>query len=190
MKECAFECLDFSDLTVREAYERAFYVSFERVISNRLIHTLWAWDYAGQRLATRIRYEDQLVFAMRSPDGGVQAALAFNVAMEKFQSFAFGFLPPVPSEGCFEVLTFFNPENRDLRIKFDLWAKCLRELQIRGFHTGYTTTAARPLRLYLRIGWELIEEKEIAGEKRFFLRYRMPQSRHAGSYTGPKAAFL
>ncbi len=89
-----FERLDLTDADVRQSYEHAFFTSFERVTSNRLIHTLWCWDHDGRRLATRIPYEDQAVFAMRGPGGKVEAALAFNIAMKQFQSEAFGFLPP------------------------------------------------------------------------------------------------
>jgi hypothetical protein len=170
-----FERLDLTDPEVCRNYEQAFFTSFERVKSNLLIHSLWLWDFETRRLATRIPYEDQWIFAMRNPDGEVEAALAFNVAMTTFQSLAYDFAPPAETEGCFEVLTFFNPADRELGFKFRLWGECLRVLGARGFHTGFATTAPRPLGLYRRIGWKLVQQAEIAGEQRFFLRYSVPE---------------
>ena len=172
--EHRFERLDLTDPAVCKAYEEAFFTSFERVKSNRLIHDLWCWDHQSRRLATRIPYEDQAVFGMRSAGGDVEAALAFNVALKRFQSNAFGFPLPNDGQGCFEVLTFFNPSDRDVGFKFRLWHECLRVLGSEGFHTGFATTAPRPLRRYLRIGWKLVKQVEVSGEQRFFLRYQVP----------------
>lgn len=173
-REYIFQRLNVEDPAIRRNYEQAFFTSFEQVTSNRLIHTLWNWEYGARRLATRVPYEDQIIFAMCDRAGKVEAALAFNTAMRCFQSSAFGFKPPSETTGTFEVLTFFNPRNRELGIKFRLWAESVRALGALGFHTGFATTASRPLRLYLRIGWRLAEEVELAAEKRFFLHYRVP----------------
>jgi hypothetical protein len=168
-----FERLDLTDPGVCRSYEQGFFTSFERVKSNRLVHTLWQWDFENRRLRTRLPYDDQWVFGMRNADGDVEAALAFNVAMADFQSRAFGFQPPAETGGCFEVLTFFNPADRELGFKYRLWHECLRVLGEHGFHTGYATTAPRPLGLYRRIGWKVLRETEISGEQRFFLGYSL-----------------
>jgi hypothetical protein len=171
----SFERLDLADEQVRRSYEQGFFTSFERVKSNRLVHTLWLWDFDSRRLRTRIPYEDQWVFGMRNAAGEVEAALAFNVAMTAFQSRAFDFAPPAETAGCFEVLTFFNPADRELEFKYRLWHESVRVLGQHGFHTGFATTAPRPLGLYRRIGWQLVQQAEIAGEQRFFLRYSITE---------------
>lgn len=173
MQQLTFERLDPSDAAVRLNYEQGFFTSFERVKSNRLVHELWLWDFEARRLRTRIPYEDQWVFAMRDGAGAVQAALAFNVSMKAFQSSAYGFVAPADTQGCFEVLTFFDPSDRALGFKYRLWNGCLRVLHEHGFHTGFATTAPRPLPVYRRVGWEVLRQAEISGEQRYFLRYSM-----------------
>jgi hypothetical protein len=169
----SFERLDCEEKSAREAYERAFFASFERVTSNRLVHELWMWDHAGRRLATRIPYCDQMVFVLRDDSGGVQAALAVNVAMKSFQSAAFGFTPPSDTAGCFEVLTFFCVSDHRLGVTLSLWTQCLEVFKSAGYHTGFASTARRPLVMYRRIDWKQIGIATILDEERFFLKYRI-----------------
>jgi hypothetical protein len=169
----SFERLDLADPAVRRRYEETFFASFERVQSNRLVRTLWLWDHDTRRLATRIPYEDQIIFAMRTADGGIETALAVNVAMKGFQAEAFGFERPSDTTGCFEVLTFFTASDGNSAFKRDLWRESVRTLSGMGFHTGFATTAIRPLLAYLRTGWKVQEVKIIGDEIRFFLEYRL-----------------
>jgi hypothetical protein len=99
--------------------------------------------------------------------------MAFNVSLTCFQSAAFGFAPPTDRFGCFEVLTFFTVSDHSVRSKFDFWARCLDELKNVGLKTGFATTARRPLVPYLRVGWRCVDQNEIEGEQRFFLRYEL-----------------
>lgn len=170
MTDYRFEQLDLSADAVREEYERLFYASFLKVSSNRLVHTLWAWDHDARRLATRIGYEDQLVFGALNDAGALQSAIAFNVRMRSFQAIAFGFEPPRDPRGCFEVLTFFS-RGSSLKLQLDLWTHCLAQMAWRRYHKAYATTARHPLKSYLRIGWSLEKQSVIGAEERFFLAY-------------------
>jgi len=165
-----FEHLDLQRRAVREEYEQLFYSSFLKVSANRLIHTLWAWDHHARRLATRIAYAHQIVFGVRNSSGRLESAIAFNLTLQHFQAAAFGFRPPRDSAGCCEILTFFS-RHSNLKLQLDLWSHCRREMTRLGFHTAWATTARRPLKSYLRIGWKLIAQAEINGEERFFLLY-------------------
>lgn len=173
------EMLDTADPQAVEAYERAFFSAFQRATANRLIRKLWEWDEASRRLATRIPYDEQWVWVLRDGSGAVEGGLAFNTAMRQFQGAAFGFAPPATADGDVEVLTFFSVANRDFRCKLEFWSRCAMHVRARGAHTAWATTAQRPLRSYLRIGWELRGEAEVESERRYFLRYdlnRLPGS--------------
>jgi hypothetical protein len=166
-----FEMLDVTDPAAVDQYERAFFTAFQRATRNRLVRNLWRWDEENRRLATRVPYDEQLVWVLRDRAGAVESGMAFNIAMQQLQSAAFGFAPPVPAVGAFEVLTFFSVTNRDFRCKLEFWSRGAKHARARGFHTAYATTAQRPLRSYLRIGWELQAETEVESERRYFLRY-------------------
>lgn len=163
--------LDPSDKAAVAAYERAFYESFRRATANRLVPKLWNWDDERLRLATRIPYEDQVVHTARDAFGAIAAAMGVNVAMRDFQSAAFGFFPACPIADAAEVLTFFSAVPHDLRSTAGLWARGASDLRARGLRTALATTAQRPLRVYQRIGWQVIAEAEREAERRYFLRF-------------------
>jgi hypothetical protein len=77
--------------------------------------------------------------------------------------------------GAFELLTFFAATAHTLDVRANFWARCVALLSACGFHTGYATTARRPLPMYRRGGWQVLEEREIEFEKRYFLQYRVPR---------------
>ena len=162
--------LDVADSAAVAQYERAFYEAFRRATANRLVRKLWLWDDEQGRLATRIPYEDQLVYTLRDPAGRMAGGIGVNVAMRAFQSAAFGFSPGEWEQSA-EVLTFFSALRGDVRSSKELWRRTAAELLGRGFRTALATTAQRPLRSYLRIGWRLLAEAEIEAERRYFLRY-------------------
>lgn len=169
----AFECLDTTDEVARAAYEHAFYHAFSRVTGNTLVRSLWAWDDAGQRLATRIPYEDQLIFVGRDAHGRIETVIASNVALKEFQSAAFGFPRPGDAAGCCEFLTFFTVHDFRLAVKLRFWEACFAELRRRGLRTAYATTAARVLPIYRRLGGEVMAETVVDGEARYYLRFSL-----------------
>lgn len=171
-----FECLDLTDRTALAEYERAFYAAFVRVTGNRLIRALWVWDDAERRLATRIAYRDQLIFVVRNAAGNIETAIATNIACRDWQAAAFGFSGPTEQEACCEILTFFTVADYRLGFKLRFWEACFAELRRRGLKTAYATTAARLLLAYQRLGGVLLEQKEIAGEMRYFLEFSLERA--------------
>lgn len=167
--------LDTADATAVVLYERAFYDAFRRATANRLVRKLWLWDDEQQRLATRIPYEDQVVYALRDCAGTIVGGIGVNLAMREFQSSAFGFSPAAWPHAA-EILTFFSVIRGDVRATTSLWRCAAAQLRARGCRTALATTAQRPLRSYLRIGWQLIAETEIEAERRYFLRYDLSTS--------------
>ena len=74
-----FELLNPSDNAAVEEYEAAFYQSFSKVTTNRLVQKLWLWDHETGRLKTRVPYQDQLICALRDQAGRLRSAMAFNI---------------------------------------------------------------------------------------------------------------
>lgn len=168
--------LDVSDRAAVAAYERAFYDSFERATANRLVRSLWLWDDERRRLSTRIPYPDQVIHVARDKAGNILAAIAVNVAMRMFQAEAFGFARPCPNEHAAEIAAVFStsPGIRSTTAVFERAASDLRD---RDRRIVLATTAQRPLRAYLRIGWELMGETEIQAELRYLLRFDLRRDR-------------
>jgi len=168
----AVELLDHRDAAAVADYERVFYDTFSAVTGNRLIRWLWHWDDAASRLATRIPYDDQLVYIQRDSTGTIDAAIAVNTVLRTCQAAGFGFAVPAEPGLC-EFLVFFAHADHNLRTRFAFWSACFTDLRRRGLHTGYATTARRPLAFYRRIGGSVVDTAEIEGEERFFLRFSL-----------------
>ena len=173
MNDFKFELLNSSDSAAVEEYEAAFYQSFSKVTTNRLVQKLWLWDHQAGRLKTRIPYQDQLICALRDQAGRLLSAMAFNVELRQFQAASYGFAAPPAPTRSFEVLTFFAPIAQTLEVCANFWSSCLALLRGRGLTTGYATTARRPLPMYRRAGWQILQEQEIESEMRYFLHYRI-----------------
>jgi hypothetical protein len=173
------EQLDTSSESQREEYERAFYAAFERAAGNLLIRKLWLFDGSNRRLCTRIPYEEQIVYVLRSPSGQIVTGMGVNSGMRSFQASAYGFQPPPDPSGCCEFLTLFSVGEYRLATRFEFQADSFRRLSKKGFHTAYATTARRVLRGYLRVGAQVLEEKEIEGEMRYFLKFNLESFAHS-----------
>jgi hypothetical protein len=172
------ELLDLQDPAHIAEWERAFYRGFSHVTGNRLIQALWIWNHETQRLATRIPYADQLIYAWRDAAGALGICLSVNVAMQAFQSAAFGFAPehPAHSPQACEILATFNLSNRNLGHVTHFRSTVFSDLYRRGFRRAYLTTAEKNLRMGVRIGAELVAEAVIEGEKRYFLQFTLTPS--------------
>jgi len=164
------ELLNTSAAAELQVYEHAFFEAFKRAKGNRLIRQLWLFDDASDRLATRIPYDEQLVYVMRDTSAAIIAGMGVNTAMRSFQGASFGFRPENPA-GCCELLTMFSLGEYRLEKRFRFYKGVFADLRKRGFHTAYATTAQRPLQTYVRSGGRILEEKEIEGEMRYFLRF-------------------
>lgn len=174
MNGCKIEVLNPSDPAAVHEYEAAFYHAFARVKTNRLVQKLWLWDHDAARVRTRVRYQDQLICILRDQAGRLRSAMAFNVELRQFQAASYGFVAPSAPSASFEVLTFFASATQTFAMCRNFWSSCLALLRKRGLTTGYATTAPRPLPMYRRAGWRILQEKEIESEKRYFLRYEIP----------------
>lgn len=164
------------------AYERAFYLGFEKAVHNRLVRRLWEWDDAARRLRTRIPYAEQEIWVMPDAAGGVDAAIAVNLEMRTLQAAGFGFDIPALGPGArfCEFLTLFTVGNRSLTGKFPLWTEVFADLHARGYTHALATTAPKLLRLYLWIGGKELGRKEIEGEVRHLMLFDLARQPDRG----------
>lgn len=172
------EQLDLNAPGVIAEWERAFYQGFAHVTGNRLIQTLWNWDHDEQRLATRIPYDEQLIYGWRDATGALATCLAINVTLASFQSSAFGFQPDRSQHAprACELLATFSLSDRSLSHVMQFRTTAFAELYRRGFRRAYLTTADRNYRIWVRCGAELLDEAVIEGERRRFLQFTFTPS--------------
>lgn len=163
--------LDLTDALAIVQYEQAFYRAFSKLTHNQLIRTLWCWDVAQQRLATRIGYEHQRIYVGRDVQGEIAMAIAVNTQLQLYQSSAFGFSAPDSIQGQCELLAFFSINNHSLQHTLHFWRGCFKDLSTCGYHTGYASSAARLLPVYRRAGGEILAETVIAGEQRIHWKF-------------------
>ena len=169
------EVLDTTDPEAVTAFEKGFYLGFEKSSHNQLIQWLWIWDVENRRLLTRVPYEDQLIWVRRQ-HGQVEAAIAVNVRMLLLQSSAFGFShPPEFSQNqqvC-EILAAFTNANQSIANGHALWTKSFADLRARGFTDSLATCAQKLLPLYRRMGAKILAESTIENEVRYFLHFHL-----------------
>ena len=167
--------LDAKNAMEQELFEQAFFRGFRQSSHNQLIRWLWEWDEPRQRLRTRVPYEDQKIWVGGSGDNLV-VGIAVNVRLALLQSAAFGFsIPDSLSEGgriC-EFLAFFSMGDHSLANIHAIWTEVFRALQGFGYCEAVATAAPKVLPLYRRMGATILDEREVEGEKRFFLRFEL-----------------
>lgn len=156
-----------------EDYEHVFYKAFERARGNHLIRKLWIWDDGAERVATRIPYEEQRIYVMRSDSGEIVTGLGVNCALRSLQSSEYGFDLPAGSEGSCEFLTMFSVNEYRLKTRFAFLREAFGDLKGHGFHNAYATTARRVLNAYCWMGGQVLNENTIEGEERFFLKFNL-----------------
>ncbi len=167
------QLLDLTDAQALEQYEQAFYQAFYTLTHNRLIRTLWHWDLARQRLATRISYEHQRIYVGRDEQGKIAMAIAVNTTLQLYQSSAFGFHPPENKHGQCELLAFFSINNHSLVHTLHFWRGCFKDLSTCGYHTGFASSAGRLVPVYRRGGGEILAQTELEGELRFHWKFAL-----------------
>lgn len=161
--------LDLSDPVVVSDYERRFYQSFIKLEKQSLIRKLWNFDDEQQRLKAKIPYQEQIVFNLNDGDG-VFGAIGLNMGKKLFQFSDYGFqLPSTSTDICraCEVLTMFSVKHR---VNQERWLGICKEVFRYGFTDIFATTAPRPLPLYQRLGFQVIDKAVIDGEARYFIR--------------------
>ncbi len=164
--------LDTNCPTEVELYEQAFYRAFERASHNRLIRKLWNWNDEVRRLAVRLPYSQQINYVMRREDtGDIVTGLAVNCDCSQAQSHAYGFTAPESDNCTCEFLTLFSVSEYSMQSRFLFWRTVFNDLQKRGYKTAYGTTASKVLRFYTRMGAQVIDQRSIDGEERYFLRF-------------------
>lgn len=166
-----FVILDTDNVQNTDKFERSFFESFVNT-DNQLIHKIWDWDFSQKRLKTRISYDKQIIYALIDNDQNIVASIAVNIDSNQNQFGEFGFTLPSKTLKYCEVLTLFMHPQRVLSVfqLGDFVDLCTKDSASRGFHQTYATCGKKLLRLYQRIGCELLDSKVIDREDRYFIQ--------------------
>jgi hypothetical protein len=154
-----------------DKFEKSFFDSFVNV-DNQLIHQIWDWDFPKRRLKTRISYNKQIIYALIDNDQNIVASIAVNIDSNQNQFGEFGFTLPSKTLNYCEVLTLFLHPQSGLSVfqLSDFVDLCTKDSASRGFHQTYATCGKKLLKLYQRIGCDLLDSKMIERENRYFIR--------------------
>ena len=170
--------LRMHDPAVVEHYERTLYQSFFPILQrNPLIRDLWIWDDQQKRLRTQVPYEDQWVVALTH---GIEQcyciSVGINLRVDRYwQSGSYEFPQPTPACSACEFLIMAHGDapiqHGPTVIRKLVTEYLLPQLQQRGFEAAYATCADHLLRLYLRMGADKMDEREVNAYPRHLLRW-------------------
>lgn len=164
-----YQILDTNNKQEIAEFEHAFFESFVN-IDNRLIHTIWDWDFNEQRLKTRIPYPHQIISILRDNENTLVAALAAGHGADKNQFAEFGFQPHPDHTNYIECMAaFIHPASKLSPYQYGKFIMLSIENTFHHFEHHYFTCGKRQLKLYLRMGFTLLESKVINDEIRHFL---------------------
>lgn len=163
--------LDIGSAEDVRLYEEGFYRAFVRH-SNPGIRAIWIWDDPAQRLRTSIPYEDQAVFFVRNEEGVIHTAVGLNLALNEFQSGAYGFEKPPLDHKWAEGLVLFNTGASRAALITLMW-KVSRWVMAQGYESYYITSAERAARFHQKMGAELLDQSEALGVVRYFFRQKL-----------------
>jgi hypothetical protein len=154
-----------------DKFEKSFFDSFVN-INNKLIHQIWDWDFSQKKLKTRISYNKQIIYTLIDNDQNILASIAVNMDSNTNQFSEFGFSLPSKTSNYCEVLTLFIHPRSSLSVfqLSDFVNLCTKDSASRGLHQTYATCGKKLLRLYQRIGCDLLDSKVIDREDRYFIR--------------------
>jgi hypothetical protein len=162
-----------------EDFERSFYRAFVTIENNILIRKIWNWDDENKRLKLKNNFDDLVILVWKSPNEILKCGVVANLNTDDTQLGKFGFAFPSfkPKPHCEIVTLFTDLSDRKIGVSLNrhfLKAYCIPYMAEMGYKSLYSTCAEKPLKTYLRWGWELIEEKVIDTEKRYLLYYDIP----------------
>lgn len=171
LKSHNFVILDTTNLAQLCKYENAVYESFNRKTENQLVHKIWDWNYIEKRAKIRIPYEDQIIYTLSSNAIEFCASVAININPIERQCSRLGFCQEIEEKSCEAFVIFLHP-NADISI-FELvnfLRLCMMDLSVRGFKSILAICAPKTFCLYRRLGFKILETKEIQGETRHFIQ--------------------
>lgn len=174
----ATRLLDWGDAALVASLESEAYLAFDGGRASPMLRGLWIWDDAARRVRTRVPAEDQRVW-IEVEDDRVHTAILVNTRLALLQSAAYGFaVPAALGDGrplC-EFTMAYSRDDHSLGHFHAAWDKAFRDLRGAGFGDGLATCAPRLLPLYRRMGARIVDEKKIAGERRYFLHFELART--------------
>ena len=176
-----FYILDTDDNNQIIEYEKKFYEAHIRKFPNSwAINNMQIID--GCRLKPNIPYDNLELIAVRV-DGELIAGIKANFDKNNFQLYEMGFNinDNDKKRNTCEGMNFFAlSDDYDQLEFFNLMETFsqyyMEQLEKKGIEVIYGTTRKRTKIIYLRMGFEIIDELDIEGEKQYLIRYNFKTS--------------
>lgn len=158
-------------------YERKLYeVFYEKYHSNEELYKR-IWILSNNRIRSRLfEYSNHLIYVAKS-DSEIAWSLAVNInsnSKMQFEEMGFPISEYERNQEIGEVLTLFTMKNYRINpfiVTSDFINKfCFGDLHRRGIKKVYTTCSKTHLKLYLKMGFELKEQKVVLGEDKFLIQ--------------------
>lgn len=172
MEKITIELLNTNSIVQVEAYEKAVYYAFSRIIDSSL-DLIWKIDRDNKRIRTGIDYHDQRIMIVRFGED-IIAGTAINLNMEKkLQLEHFGFLIDKSESGiCEGLLLFSNQISIDNHLLLvDLREKLIDYLEGQKIRRVYSTCSQKRIRNYRFLGFKDIDSKKNGDDIEYLLMY-------------------
>lgn len=174
MEKNTIELLDTDNMAQIEAYEKAVYSAFSRVVDSSL-DLIWVIDRVNKRIKTGIDYPDQRIMVVRVNDD-IVAGSAINLNMKKrLQLENFGFSID-KNENCIcEGLLLFSNQIliNDHFLMIDLKEKLFCYLKEQKIRKVYSTCSQKRIRNYRFLGFKDIDCKKSGDVRKYLLVYNI-----------------
>lgn len=175
MNQFTMRILNRNDPAEIEAYEKALYSAFSKVVDSSL-ELIWDIDTKKKRIKTRIPYDYQQIMVACIGEvivGGSALNLNMNA---KLQLEEFGFEIDKSEEGICEALLLFNNHmTLDSQILLPQFKNSLLEyLHSKNIKKVYGTCSQRRIRSYRFLGFLDVDQRTVNNQKEYLLVVNTP----------------
>ncbi|HAR20847.1 MAG TPA: hypothetical protein DCR46_09295 [Cytophagales bacterium] len=154
-------------------YEKALFEEFNTT-NNNLIREIWDWNYVEKRVKRRIPYSSQIIFTMQNENGEIDASISINTDKNDRQYNKMGFFndEDVNEKSHEAFSTFIRPNSSFSNFQLIKFIKLVIETMKTkyGYNTSYGICPLNIYVIYKRLGCRVLEEKNINGEVRYFIK--------------------
>lgn len=162
------EVLKSSINNERLAYERKFYNAFVNFKKKKLLKKIWDFDDENYKIKAKIAYEEQVIFKLFYHGYGWIGSIALNSAMINTQMSQYGFSIPKKFDinTVIEVITIFTDK---IFFGKKYWHPFFYEVYNTGTKFLIATSPPELLKVYKKMGWKVLEKREIGEEIRYLI---------------------
>ncbi|MBE9048358.1 hypothetical protein IQ255_28890 [Pleurocapsales cyanobacterium LEGE 10410] len=170
-----YQCRLLKSETEIIEYERALYREFTR----KNPHNWLCRNYLlidGDRYRASIPYSNQSIYGIYRGTELISAvAIGFNTGCQmQFEAVGFSLEPELTNCNYCEVLTFFIAQDKHhnyFQIIKHLKQVVITDLKARNIAFGLANCTKNLLPLYLRMGWNIIEQKTLEKKTKYLIKF-------------------